>query len=82
MRSQRYRCFDTDIFKAFVPKEITYNWAITQVLTTSEQLEAGIRYFDYRTMPLRPNREDLYNAHSLYGPSTEYEMMQIWNFIR
>ncbi|CBY18873.1 unnamed protein product [Oikopleura dioica] len=65
-----------------IAKEITYNWAITQVLSTSDQLEAGIRYLDYRTMPLRPNREDLYNAHSLYGPSTEYEMMQIWNFIR
>ncbi|CBY42839.1 unnamed protein product, partial [Oikopleura dioica] len=61
---------------------ITYKLAITQVLSTSDQLEAGIRYLDYRTMPLRPNREDLYNAHSLYGPSTEYEMMQIWNFIR
>jgi len=65
-----------------IAKEITYNWAITQVLSTSDQLEAGIRYLDYRTMPLRPNREDLYNAHSLYGPSTEYEMMQILNFIR
>ena len=33
-------------------------------------------------MPLRPSREELYNAHSLYGPSTEYEMMQIWGFLR
>ncbi|CAG5106291.1 Oidioi.mRNA.OKI2018_I69.chr1.g2776.t1.cds [Oikopleura dioica] len=65
-----------------IAKEITYNWAITQILTTQEQLEAGIRYFDYRTMPLRPSREEVYNAHSLYGPSTEYEMMQIWSFLR
>jgi hypothetical protein len=34
-----------------IAKEITYNWAVTVHMTTIQQLRAGIRYLDYRTMP-------------------------------
>lgn len=34
-----------------IAKTITYNWAVTVHLTTREQLDSGIRYLDYRTMP-------------------------------
>ena len=41
---------DISIFDA-IAKKITYNWARTVHLTTREQLDRGIRYLDYRTMP-------------------------------
>ena len=34
-----------------IAKTITYNWCMTVHLTTREQLDRGIRYFDFRTMP-------------------------------
>jgi len=64
-----------------IAKDITYNWAMTQFKTTLEQLEEGIRYLDYRTMPHKEKRDELYFAHSLYATSAVQELKMISTFI-
>merc|ERR1712110_1371209 len=62
-----------------IVKKIVHNWAVTQHSTITEQLHNGIRYFDLRTMPHK-EKGTLYNAHSLYGPSTQHVLRSIQHF--
>lgn len=51
----------------FVAYPVVKKWTITQKLNIRQQLESGIRYFDFRAAP-KPNDIDLYFVHGLYGP--------------
>uniref|UniRef100_A0A667YQW1 Phosphatidylinositol-specific phospholipase C X domain-containing protein n=1 Tax=Myripristis murdjan TaxID=586833 RepID=A0A667YQW1_9TELE len=49
-------------------RQKVYNWSVTQEVNITEQLDAGIRYFDLR-IARKPNDSDptrLYFAHGLY----------------
>ncbi|XP_062982392.1 PI-PLC X domain-containing protein 1 [Elgaria multicarinata webbii] len=60
---------------------IILNWSITQVLTVLEQLDAGIRYFDFRIAhkPDDPSM-DLYFVHMLYTTITVEPVL--WDILR
>lgn len=45
---------------------IVKNWTKTQLLNITDQLNAGIRYFDFRIAP-KTQSSDLYFVHGLYG---------------
>ena len=48
-------------------KKVAADWGLTQSLNFTEQLEAGVRYFDLR-VALNPEDKKLYLVHTLYGP--------------
>ena len=48
-------------------KKIIYKWSVTQSLDVTQQLERGIRYFDFRTAPKGEEREPHF-VHGFYGP--------------
>ena len=53
----------------FIAYPIVKRWTITQTMNMTQQLEAGIRYFDLRAAPKpSPTNLDLYFVHGLYGP--------------
>ena len=58
-----------------------YRWTKTQNLTVTEQLTAGIRYFDIRTSS-RPNDDNLYFVHALYGPTVFEVLEEINSFLK
>ncbi|KAF7254134.1 PI-PLC X domain-containing protein 1 [Varanus komodoensis] len=60
---------------------IILNWSITQVLTVLEQLDAGIRYFDFRIAhkPDDPSM-NLYFVHMLYT-TIDVEAV-LWDILR
>ena len=49
-----------------VTKRIVRNWSITQNLNIYEQLQRGIRYFDFRVAYLESTKQ-FYVVHGLYG---------------
>lgn len=71
-----------------------YDWALTQNLSISQQLEAGIRYLDVRVLDRRAadlsgNAVDygdadkaLFVAHSMYGCRVEEIFDQVEGFLR
>ena len=71
-----------DLIKIFgdFGKEVIYKWAITQSLSFTDQLKAGIRYFDLR-VATKEETEDLYFAHNLYGHKIEDSMNEIKQFL-
>nr|XP_002119581.1 PI-PLC X domain-containing protein 2-like [Ciona intestinalis] len=70
-----------DESKYFEPfKGVVYNWSITQELPIMDQLNIGIRYFDLRIAP-KPDSEDLYFVHGLYGPAVQSVLENINQFL-
>lgn len=61
-------------------KDVVYNWSVTQALTCTEQLAAGIRYFDIR-LATKPGSEDLFSVHGLYGGNIKYLLAEIHTFL-
>jgi len=58
-----------------------YNWASTQSLSLSEQLQAGIRYFDLRICS-KPGTTLAYMCHALYTQFTvDHYMVEINTFL-
>ncbi|XP_791466.2 PI-PLC X domain-containing protein 3-like [Strongylocentrotus purpuratus] len=47
-------------------KKIIHRWSVTQALNFKQQLDLGIRYFDFRISPW-PGKEGFYFEHGLYG---------------
>ena len=47
-------------------KKIIYNWGVTQSLTLSDQLKAGIRYFDFR-IATKDGSTGTHLIHTLYA---------------
>lgn len=58
-------------------------WAKTQTLTTLEQLERGIRYFDLRlaAKQYNPHPKDIYATHSLAGASLAQILSDLVTFL-
>ena len=57
-----------------------YRWAVTQDLTTEQQLQAGIRYFDLRVAS-RQDTNDLYLVHSLYAQDVPTFLNNVRDFL-
>ncbi|XP_041459366.1 PI-PLC X domain-containing protein 3-like [Lytechinus variegatus] len=47
-------------------KKIVHNWSVTQSLNFKQQLDLGIRYFDFRISRC-PGKEGFYFVHGLHG---------------
>ncbi|NP_958491.1 PI-PLC X domain-containing protein 1-like [Danio rerio] len=56
-------------------RSIVKNWSITQDKTISEQLDAGMRYFDLRVAG-KPGSSDFFFYHGLYTTITVKEAME------
>ena len=52
--------------KCCCSKSVVHKWSRTQNLTLPQQLEAGIRYFDFR-VSVHPRTHELRFVHGLYG---------------
>ena len=74
----------TDLEKVFGSSNLERNyinsWALTQTYDIPQQLALGIRYFDLR-IATKPNSEDLYVAHTLYGIKLETLLENIKTFL-
>lgn len=74
-------------FCCCIAKNIVWKWSLTQRLNFTQQLEAGIRYFDLRvaTRPDTPDDDDgiddLYLVHGLFGPRLEIALDSIQQFL-
>lgn len=62
-------------------KDVIYRWSVTQSKTFTQQLEAGIRYFDLR-IACKPHSDDIYVLHGLYGQKLETLLQEIAAFLR
>ncbi|XP_069483302.1 PI-PLC X domain-containing protein 3 isoform X2 [Ambystoma mexicanum] len=65
-----------------VAKKLMRKWLATQTMTFTSQLEAGIRYFDFRisTKPRDPDNE-LYFAHGLFSAKVNEGLEEINAFL-
>ncbi|XP_076357587.1 PI-PLC X domain-containing protein 2-like [Tachypleus tridentatus] len=61
-------------------KKVICGWMKTQDLTCKEQLEIGIRYFDFK-VATKPGSSDLYIVHGLYGDSMTSVLDSIKEFL-
>ena len=69
------------IVEWFVSVErVISNWSITQSLGVTDQLKAGVRYFDIRVSS-RPGTSELFIVHGLYGPKVESCMESLAAFL-
>ncbi|ESO99366.1 hypothetical protein LOTGIDRAFT_186762 [Lottia gigantea] len=67
------------LFGPFI-KDVLYRWAKTQNMNFTQQLTAGIRYFDFR-VSTRQGYQDLYFLHSLYADKVEKGLHDIDIFL-
>lgn len=58
-----------------------YKWSLTQSLNFTEQLKAGVRYFDFRVAS-RKQSDKIYFIHGLYGMTVEDGVNEIMSFLR
>ena len=61
-------------------RSIVYRWSTTQRVEVRGQLEAGIRYFDFRLSKVR-GESDLRIIHALYGPKVKPILEEIERFL-
>lgn len=65
-----------------IGKQIMYSWSVTQNITTKEQLQAGIRYFDLRIAVRKdPKDENLYLIHGLFGAVVDNFLVEVRDFL-
>lgn len=65
-----------------IGKQIMYSWSVTQNITTKEQLQAGIRYFDIRIAVRKdPKDENLYLIHGLFGAVVDNFLVEVKEFL-
>ena len=69
-----------DSCSCFCCSGIIYRWAVTQDLTTEQQLQAGIRYFDLRVAS-RSDTDVLYLVHSLYAQDVSTFLKNVRDFL-
>ena len=62
-----------------VAKKIVHSWSVTQSLNFEEQLNMGIRYFDFR-VSCWPGKEGFFFVHGLYGLGVceSLRKMNVW----
>ncbi|CAH1243756.1 PLCXD3 [Branchiostoma lanceolatum] len=59
-----------------IGKDVVYNWAVTQNLCFTEQLNNGVRYFDLR-VAMGKTDNSLYFVHGLYGSKVQSTLLEI-----
>ncbi|KAH6927573.1 hypothetical protein HPB50_005690 [Hyalomma asiaticum] len=65
-----------------IGKQIMYSWSVTQNITTKEQLQAGIRYFDIRIAVRKdPKDDNLYLVHGLFGAVVDNFLVEVKEFL-
>ena len=74
-----------DMCKLFgsAAKSIVYKWSVTQGLSMRRQLQAGIRYFDFRVAPEKDSKsvEETYLTHGLVSGAVEPRLRDIASFL-
>nr|XP_055069820.1 PI-PLC X domain-containing protein 1-like [Misgurnus anguillicaudatus] len=73
LEPKKLKALDTVLFRAIL-RPIVKKWGTAQVKTVSEQLDAGVRYFDLRVAG-KPESSDLFFYHGLYTTMTVKEGM-------
>jgi len=69
-------------FFGSMAKKIIYNWGVTQGLSISDQLFAGIRYFDFRVAKRDYYLYDnIFLLHSLFAQSANEAFAEIQDFL-
>ncbi|KAK3610609.1 hypothetical protein CHS0354_009066 [Potamilus streckersoni] len=61
-------------------RNVMLSWSKTQDLTFTEQLMAGIRYFDFR-VATRKETTDLYFVHGFYAAKVEAGLKEIYKYL-
>ncbi|XP_041348061.1 PI-PLC X domain-containing protein 3-like [Gigantopelta aegis] len=71
-----------DLVKVFgaMAKDVIYRWSMTQSLTFTQQLNAGIRYFDLR-ISTRQTSSDIFFLHCLFAHKVEPCLQDINTFL-
>ncbi|CAH8543976.1 PI-PLC X domain-containing protein 3 [Schistosoma haematobium] len=79
---------DTCLPRPFLSR-ILYPWSVTQSLSLFDQLEAGIRYFDFRICArqkclnkCKNDESEFYLAHGLYANLLSTELQSILGFLK
>ena len=70
-----------DDFKSFVTSETLASWGRCVDYNINEQLEMGIRYFDFRPQKHYAYRYSVFNAHYLYAARMADELAAIKDFL-
>lgn len=73
LEPQKLKALDTVLFSTIL-RPIVKKWGTAQEKTVSEQLDAGVRYFDMRVAG-KPESSDLFFYHGLYTTMTVKEGM-------
>jgi len=68
-------------FFGSMAKKIIYNWGVTQGYSISDQLFAGIRYFDFRVAKRDSKHGEIYLLHSLFAQSAKEAFAEIQDFL-
>ena len=61
-------------------KDVVHRYSATQKYSLTEQLNHGIRYFDFR-VSTKPNTTSLHFIHAFYGAAVETGLREIKEFI-
>lgn len=61
---------------------VAWNYSVTQSMTVTEQLEAGIRYFDIRTAGKDNVTDDWFSYHGFYGSRMKPIMHDVKQFLQ
>ncbi|XP_078596087.1 PI-PLC X domain-containing protein 3-like isoform X1 [Branchiostoma floridae x Branchiostoma japonicum] len=61
-------------------KDLVYRWSVTQDICFMEQLNDGVRYFDFRVAG-RKSDSSLYFVHGLYGSKVESALLEIAQYL-
>lgn len=61
-------------------KDIIHRWGKCQNMTVLEQLNSGVRYFDFR-VAYHEESEDFYLTHGLYGPKISDILQEVLVFL-
>lgn len=71
-----------DLAKMFGPmaKEIIFRWSLTQNLSLTGQLRAGIRYFDLRVAS-REGQDDVFFIHALFGKKVKSGLEEVASWL-
>ena len=69
-----------DLIKTCGPlaRPAVYRWSVTQKLDCKTQLNAGVRYFDFR---LGPYKKDICILHGLFGCKVQDAINDIYDFL-
>lgn len=63
-----------------IAKRIVYRWSYTQRINATQQLQRGVRYFDFRVSP-KPDTGEVCLVHGLYGMSVYDALKEINEFL-